>query len=212
MLIEGVTTSHVSRNILKARLYHRMRGGTWLCFLVGLILFSERSSVGALEGLMSRHMRRRARIVLKEGLTDMIGAPLEGASDLTSYAPPEVGLDIYAGTFVSLIPIVWATYEFTSRIRVQRNCLVCTGSGLAYVTRKGTKLTRPRKCWSCGGFIPWLGWRMFFFSTFFDPGNGGPLQRPSSDYEETNRRIRSEGLKISNEEASDEDSADEGRS
>lgn len=33
---------------------------------------------------------------------------------------------------------------------------------------------------------------MFFFSTFFDPGNGGPLQRPSKDYEETNRRIRDE--------------------
>lgn len=69
---------------------------------------------------------------------------------------------------------------------------MCSGSGLAYVTRKGTQLRRPRKCWSCGGFIPWLGWRMFFLSTFLDPGNGGVLQRPSKDYEATNRRILEE--------------------
>ena len=33
---------------------------------------------------------------------------------------------------------------------------------------------------------------MFFLSTFLDPGNGGVLQRPSRDYEETNRRILEE--------------------
>lgn len=108
------------------------------------------------------------------------------------YVPPEVGPEIYAGSIIAVLPIIWATVEFTSRIRTQRNCLACNGSGLVYVTKQGTPLTRPRKCWSCGGFIPWLGWKMFFLSTFFDVGNGGVLQRPSKDYEENNERIRRE--------------------
>ena len=29
----------------------------------------------------------------------------------------------------------------------------------------------------CGGMLPWLGWKMFLFSTL-RPGNGGPLQQP----------------------------------
>ena len=32
------------------------------------------------------------------------------------YFPPEVGSEIYIGSFVSLIPIIWATYEFGSRL------------------------------------------------------------------------------------------------
>ena len=121
------------------------------------------------------------------------------------YIPPEVGTDIYVGTIVSLIPIVWATYEFNSRIQIQRNCLVCQGSGLVSVTRNGNSLTRPRKCWSCGGFLPWLGWKMFFFSTFFDIGNGGPLQRPAKDYKEINDAIR---LKMNQDENNTNNSTD----
>lgn len=26
--------------------------------------------------------------------------------------------------------------------------------------------------------LPWLGWKMFLFSTFTSPGNGGPLLQP----------------------------------
>lgn len=37
------------------------------------------------------------------------------SDDISNYVPPEVGTDIYVGAFVSMIPIVWATYEFTSR-------------------------------------------------------------------------------------------------
>ena len=38
-------------------------------------------------------------------------------TELDSYVfvPPEVSVEIYLGTIVSLIPIVWATYEFVSR-------------------------------------------------------------------------------------------------
>jgi hypothetical protein len=110
-------------------------------------------------------------------------------SDTEVFIPPIVGSEIYIGSVVSLIPIIWATYEFNSRIQTQRKCLLCNGSGLVMITKSGNKLSRPRKCWSCGGFLPWLGWKMFFFSSFFDIGNGGVLQRPSQDYQQINENI-----------------------
>ena len=30
----------------------------------------------------------------------------------------------------------------------------------------------------CGGMLPWLGWKAFWFSTVTSPGNGGPLLQP----------------------------------
>ena len=106
------------------------------------------------------------------------------------FVQPEVSKEIWIGTIIATLPFIWATKTFGTRIVVQRECLVCKGSGLVYVTKQNNALTRPRKCWSCGGFLPWLGWKMFFFSSFFDIGNGGPLQRPAKDYEQTNERIR----------------------
>ena len=115
-------------------------------------------------------------------------------SDLSTYefVPPEVGPEIYAGSAIALIPIIWATYEFTNRIRIQQECLVCTGSGLVYKTKSGNELSKARKCWNCGGFLPWLGWKMFFLSGLVDPGNGGVLLRPSEDYDQTQERIKAE--------------------
>merc|ERR1711871_149312 len=107
------------------------------------------------------------------------------------YVAPEVGPEIYIGSLIAVLPIFWGAIEFYKRIKTQRECLLCTGSGLVYVTPSGNKLTRPRKCYSCGGFIPWLGWKMFFFSTFFDVGNGGVLQRPAANYKEINEKIKS---------------------
>ncbi|KAJ1429673.1 hypothetical protein B484DRAFT_396256 [Ochromonadaceae sp. CCMP2298] len=107
------------------------------------------------------------------------------------FVPPEVGAEIWVGSIVALVPIVWASYEFYNRIATQQRCLACSGSGLVSVTRQGNPLSRPRKCFSCGGFLPWLGWKMFFLSTMA-PGNGGALQRPAKDYEEINERIRQE--------------------
>lgn len=105
-------------------------------------------------------------------------------------------LFLRVGSIVSLIPIVWATIEFTKRIKTQQECLLCKGSGLTSITRSGNALTRPRKCWSCGGFIPWLGWKMFFLGSFTDIGNGGVLLRPAKDYEEINNLIKSKQFKI----------------
>lgn len=110
----------------------------------------------------------------------------------TVYVPPEVGWEIWAGSIVAIIPIIWATIEFTGRIRTQQQCLVCSGSGLVSKTKSGNPLSRPRKCWNCGGFLPWLGWKRFFFTSLFDVGNGGVLQRPAKDYSETNEQIRSQ--------------------
>lgn len=116
----------------------------------------------------------------------------KAVTDVADYVfvPPEMTNELYLGAIIATLPFIWASNSFGSRLLVQRDCLVCTGSGLVYVTRQGNPLTRARKCWSCGGFLPWLGWKMFFFSSFFDVGNGGALQRPSKDYEATNEAIR----------------------
>ena len=121
------------------------------------------------------------------------------------FVPPEVTSDIYWGAVIATLPFIWATKTFGTRIVVQRECLVCKGSGLVYVTKSGNALSRPRKCFSCGGFLPWLGWKMFFFSSFFDIGNGGPLQRPAKDYELTNQKIRSGELDYSKAKKSEND-------
>jgi hypothetical protein len=117
---------------------------------------------------------------------------IEGSETITEYLPPEVTWEIYVGSIVAILPIVWASYEFYQRIRVQRECLICKGSGLIYATKLGAPLKRARKCWNCGGFLPWINWKYFFFSTFFDAGNGGILQRPAKDYELNNEKIKQE--------------------
>jgi hypothetical protein len=73
-----------------------------------------------------------------------IPPPLTLPSDYV-FIKPDVGPEIWIGSIVALIPIIWATFEFTSRIRTQQECLVCKGSGLVYVTKQGTSLTRARK-------------------------------------------------------------------
>jgi len=106
------------------------------------------------------------------------------------YTPPEVGPEIWAGSVIAVLPFIWASYKFLNRIRIQKECLVCKGSGLVKVSQSGIALSRLRKCWSCGGILPWLGWKMFWFSTLFDVGNGGVLLQPADNYEETQERIR----------------------
>ena len=94
------------------------------------------------------------------------------------FEPIDVGPEIYAGSIIAVLPIIYATVLFTQRVNTQRNCEVCKGSGLVFQSSKGTPLKRPRKCLNCGGFLPWLGWKYFFFSSFVDPGNGGVLLLP----------------------------------
>lgn len=45
-----------------------------------------------------------------------------------------------------------------------------------------------------GGFLPWLGWRYFFLSTFMDPGNGGALKLPSKKYDQYNDEVKEQQL------------------
>jgi hypothetical protein len=163
--------------------------------------FSTKISHDNLRPLESRKAARLRALSGEE--LDMINS----ATKLEDYVytPPDVGADIWVGSIVALLPIIWATFEFTSRIRVQQQCLVCSGSGLVSVTKSGNALSRPRKCWSCGGFLPWLGWKMFFLSTFA-PGNGGALQRPSADYEATQEAIRSGKLDLTSPQGDSDDS------
>ncbi|CAM9397177.1 unnamed protein product [Discosporangium mesarthrocarpum] len=111
------------------------------------------------------------------------------ATDQIPYVPSdEVDnfSQIAAGSAACVLAYLWAAYEFGKRIVIQRRCAVCKGTGLVSVTKDGTKLTRPRKCYSCGGFLPWQSWGRFWEANM-DVGNGGILQRPSEDYERLNQ-------------------------
>lgn len=107
---------------------------------------------------------------------------------IQAFVPPEVGPEIYAGSIVAILPIVYATILFSQRVQTQRQCLICNGSGLIWTTSQGSKLKKPRKCNNCGGMLPWLGWKYFFFSSIFEIGNGGVLRFPSPNYEEANKK------------------------
>ena len=185
-----------------------LTSGHLLRSIVFWLLFSH---ANALKPILSRNMRKLQSRKEQKSLTKRAASidpelpklynplipyndkliPMQEMPSDYVYVPPDVGIEIYVGSIVAVLPIAWGAVEFWKRIKTQQDCLLCTGSGLVYATRSGGKLTRPRKCWSCGGFIPWLGWKMFFFSTFFDIGNGGALQRPSADYDEINAKIRS---------------------
>jgi hypothetical protein len=145
--------------------------------------------------LLSRKMLRSTRtraapldFLFADNVAEEMASNM-GAASTTPYVPPEVGPSIFVGSAVALVPIVWATYEFANRIRVQQECLVCNGSGLISFTKRNTPLNRQRKCYNCGGFLPWLGWKAFFLSSFTDVGNGGALQRPARDYDANNAAI-----------------------
>lgn len=150
-----------------------------------------------------RQMEREAGSGLDLLVQDNVVEEMTTLPSSYEYVPPEVGAEIYVGSIVALVPIVWATYEFTNRIRIQQECLVCSGSGLISVTKSGQSLKRQRKCYNCGGFLPWLGWRAFWFSTFTDVGNGGVLQQPSKDYDRTNQALREQEGQDTNREAAD---------
>ncbi len=78
---------------------------------------------------------------------------------------------IWVGFVAGVIPFIIASYEFGKRILIQRRCPECDGKGLV---QRGRYL---RKCANCGGMLPWLGWKAFWFSNL-NPGNGGPLLQP----------------------------------
>jgi hypothetical protein len=114
----------------------------------------------------------------------------QGLKAVSDFEPPgSPPPEIWIGSIVAVIPIIWASFAFADRIRTQQACLVCKGNGLVYVTKSGSELQRARKCYNCGGFLPWLGWKYFFLSTFA-PGNGGALRQPSPNYEENNRKAQ----------------------
>ena len=123
------------------------------------VLTSRRVMKDIRKGELQLGATNFAEVIFK----DSVGEAIADAPSVTSdyvYIPPEVGPDIYVGSIVALVPIVWATYEFVNRIRIQKECLVCSGSGLVNLAKNGNVLKNSRKCWNCGGFLPWLGWKV----------------------------------------------------
>jgi hypothetical protein len=109
-------------------------------------------------------------------------AAAAAAASTTHYVPPPMepvaDWQIWAGFVAGMAPIVIATYEFGKRILIQRQCAVCTGSGLVAKTIRGER--RLVKCVACGGFLPWVSWKLFLRDTtrMQRVGNGGALRLP----------------------------------
>jgi hypothetical protein len=100
------------------------------------------------------------------------------AAGQTQYVPPPLVVEdwqLWVGFLAGLAPVVIATFEFGKRIAIQRQCAVCTGSGL--VTKTINKQPRLVKCVACGGFLPWVSWKLFLQDTQ-RVGNGGALRLP----------------------------------
>jgi hypothetical protein len=76
---------------------------------------------------------------------------------------------LWFGLWIGLSPFAIAAYEFGKRIVIQRQCELCKGSGLIQKGRYS------RKCTSCGGFLPWVSWKLFLTS---EAGNGGVVRVP----------------------------------
>lgn len=128
-------------------------------------------------------------------LGDAKNVDSNSAPSIAAYVPPSSIDEIdnfwgmVAGSAACLLVYIGAAFSFGSRIIIQKKCAVCGGSGLVTTSRTGRKLTAPRKCYACGGFLPWRSWGEFWKSNA-DVGNGGILRRPAADYDELNRRAR----------------------
>lgn len=113
-----------------------------------------------------------------------------------TYVPSQLsdgpGIEAWAGFIAGVVPFAIGASEFTKRILIQQRCKTCIGSGLVPIVQSSPLIDmdaalagepskmRPRKlkkCLECGGFFPWISWRMFLTSNA-SPGNGGPLLQP----------------------------------
>ena len=103
---------------------------TALFFTICILYFVNPSyGYSSLPPLTSRRLRTKARQNDKIRL-QLLLADLDPTE---VFIPPEVGPEIYIGTIVAILPIVYAAFEFNSRIQTQRNCLLCGGTGLVKV-------------------------------------------------------------------------------
>eukprot|EP00252_Welwitschia_mirabilis_P013726 TRINITY_DN30233_c0_g1_i1.p1 TRINITY_DN30233_c0_g1~~TRINITY_DN30233_c0_g1_i1.p1 ORF type:complete len:130 (+),score=20.22 TRINITY_DN30233_c0_g1_i1:133-522(+) len=68
---------------------------------------------------------------------------------------PEITWQAAVGALAGVTPFVIAGIEFGKRIRKQKQCSICKGSGLV---KKGKYYFR---CYGCGGFLPWQSWKRF---------------------------------------------------
>ena len=100
-------------------------------FVVIFVIYFMNTSYGypTLPPISSRRLRTKTRQNDKIRL-QLLLADLDPTE---VFIPPDVGPEIYIGTIVAILPIVYAAFEFNSRIQTQRNCLLCAGTGLVKV-------------------------------------------------------------------------------
>ena len=170
----------------------RSKAANILIAIIMAILCSPLQSLNTLPSL-ARHSRclrqgssRRENVKLSAAEI----TPSDASEIINTFVPPDVGPEIWAGSIIALLPIVYAAVLFTERVLTQRRCLICNGTGLVWTTSQGSQLKKPRKCNNCGGMLPWMGWKYFFFSSIFEIGNGGVLRFPSPNYKEVNEKER----------------------
>ncbi|CAM9253750.1 unnamed protein product [Heterosigma akashiwo] len=137
------------------------------------------------------HEMIQSMLIISESLRDLGYQPAEGFEIVPVTEPVEVTGEIWAGLAAGVFPFAWAAYEFWKRIDTQQRCEICGGSGLVLRSRTGMKYTQARKCYACGGFIPFVSWKRFWLANLA-VGNGGILRRPAADYEELNEKAKLE--------------------
>ncbi|GAX80695.1 hypothetical protein CEUSTIGMA_g8130.t1 [Chlamydomonas eustigma] len=119
-----------------------------------------------------------AAIMDDDGFVSEEAAKVAAALAAGTYKPSALddpGFEVWAGFIAGVIPFAIGSWEFGKRIIIQQRCKQCSGKGLVPSAKEGAKYMR--KCPQCGGFFPWVSWKLFLTSTAA-PGNGGPLQFP----------------------------------
>ena len=131
--------------------------------------------------------------------TTTAAAATTASSAAPSYVPSPYtpGPEIWLGALLPTLVFALGSWEFGTRILIQRRCAVCAGTGLVdvpFVVNNSSSSSSPSsssssgprqqqqfrkvKCRACGGFFPWESAEKFF-SAATRPGNGGPLRQPS---------------------------------
>ena len=130
---------------------------------------SEREGVRERERWRKRHVSRRGMMRMVRGREtrrmqgqytwmNRVKKSVRGERKMCAIPPSQESLQAQAtaGALLAMVPIVIASMDFGTRIKLQRECEACNGTGLVQ-----NKSGRKRKCRECGGFLPWESWKRY---------------------------------------------------